>query len=75
MNFAFWNVMIDIGFWTRLAKNKIEVYKLDDSPHPLIAKYRITNRPEKFSILTIDAFSFDIAAEDKSGPIDFKIQG
>lgn len=45
MNFAFWNVMIDIGFWTRLAKNKIEVYQLDDKPQPLIAKFRISNRP------------------------------
>lgn len=23
-----WNVMIDIGFWSRLAKKKIEEYKL-----------------------------------------------
>lgn len=45
MNFAFWNVMIDIGFWTRLAKNKIELYQLDDKPQPLIAKFRISNRP------------------------------
>jgi len=45
MNFAFWNVMIDIGFWTRLAKNKIEIYQLDDKPQPLIAKFRISNRP------------------------------
>ena len=58
MNFAFWNVMIDIGFWTRLAKNKIESYKLDDSDRPLFPKFRLTNRPEKISLLTIDAFSF-----------------
>ena len=45
MNFAFWNVMIDIGFWTRLAKNKIEIYQLDDKTQPLIAKFRISNRP------------------------------
>ena len=75
MNFTFWNVMIDIGFWTRLTKNKIELYKLDDSDRPLIPKFRITNRPEKISILSIDAFSFDLAQEDKSGPIEFKVQG
>lgn len=75
LNFAFWNVMIDIGFWTRLAKNKIEVYQLDDTPKPLIAKFRITNRPEKLSLLTIDAFSFALAEEDKSGPIEFKVEG
>ena len=45
MNFAYWNVMIDIGFWTRLAKNKIEHYQLDDGVRPLVAKYRISNRP------------------------------
>jgi hypothetical protein len=75
MNFTFWNAMIDIGFWTRLAKNKIELYKLDDGERPLIAKFRLTNRPEKFSIITVDAFSFDLGSEDKSGPIDFKVEG
>lgn len=45
LNFTTWNVMIDIGFWTRLTKNKIENYKLDDAPKPLVAKYRISNRP------------------------------
>jgi hypothetical protein len=45
MNFVLWNVMIDIGFWTRLAKNKIELYQLDDKPQTLIAKFRISNRP------------------------------
>lgn len=75
MNFSFWNVMIDIGFWTRLAKNKVEVYQLDASEHPLVAKFRITNRPEKLSLLSVDAFSFDLTEEDKSGPIDFKVQG
>ena len=45
LNFAHWNVMIDIGFWTRLAKNKIEHYKLSDDPKTLVAKFRITNRP------------------------------
>lgn len=29
MNFVYWNAMIDIGFWSRLTKKKIEEYKLD----------------------------------------------
>ena len=75
MNFTFWNANIDIGFWTRLAKNKIEIYKLEDSDRPLVAKFRISNRPDKHPILNIDAFSFDLSAEEKSGPIEFKIEG
>ena len=67
--------MIDIGFWTRLAKNKIEFYKLDDNDRNLVAKFRISNRPEKMSILTVDAFSFDLGQEEQSGPVDFKVQG
>ncbi len=69
MNFVLWNVMIDIGFWTRLAKNKIELYQLDDKPQTLIAKFRISNRPQKLSLLNIDAFSFGLADQDRSGPI------
>ena len=74
MHFVYWNVMIDIGFWTRLTKNKIEVYQLDDTPKLLVPKFRISNRPEKLSLLSIDAFSFGLSEEDKSGPIDFKIE-
>ena len=75
MNFTSWNVMIDIGFWTRLAKNKVGIYQLDDADQPLAAKFRISNRPEKLSILTVDAFSFEISQEEKSGPVDFRVEG
>jgi hypothetical protein len=45
-------------------------------PRPLIAKYRLSNKPEKISILSIDAFSFgDHQGEDKSGPVEHRIQG
>lgn len=53
-----WSVMIDIGFWSKLAKKKIEEYQLVSSPQKLIAKFRLSNKPEKISILSIDAFSF-----------------
>lgn len=75
MQFTQWNVMIDIGFWTRLAKKKIEEYRLKASAQPLIAKYRLSNRPEKISILSVDAFSFEEANEDQQGPVDFKVRG
>lgn len=58
MNLTYWNAMIDIGFWTRLAKKKIEEYKLSSDPKPLTCKYRLSNKPEKISIISIDAFSF-----------------
>lgn len=70
-----WNVMIDIGFWSRLAKKKIEEYQLKADPQPLVARFRLSNRPEKFSILSIDAFSFALGNEDQSGPVDFRVEG
>lgn len=70
-----WNVMIDIGFWSRLAKKKIEEYQLRADPQPLVARFRLSNRPEKFSILSIDAFSFAMGSEDQSGPVDFRVEG
>jgi hypothetical protein len=70
-----WNVMIDIGFWSRLAKKKIEEYQLASDPQPLVARFRLSNRPEKISILSIDAFSFALGEEDRSGPVDYRVQG
>lgn len=70
-----WNVMIDIGFWSRLAKKKIEDYQLSAEPQPLVARFRLSNRPEKISILSVDAFSFALAEEDRSGPVDYRVQG
>ncbi len=74
-DFVTWNVMMDIGFWTRLTKKKIEEYQMDSSPKELIAKFRLSNKPEKISSLSIDTFSFELGKEDKSGPVDFKVQG
>lgn len=74
MNLSTWSVMIDIGFWSKLAKKKIEEYQLTASPQPLIAKFRLSNKPEKISILSIDAFSF-APSEDKSGPVDHRALG
>ncbi len=45
MNFINWNAMVDIGFWSRLTKKKVEEYKLDSDPKLLIAKYRLSNKP------------------------------
>jgi len=45
MNFIYWNTMMDIGFWSRLTKKKIEEYKLDSSDKKLVAKYRLSNKP------------------------------
>lgn len=70
MNFITYKAMIDIGFWSRLTKKKVEEYKLDASPKPLVAKFRLSNKPDKMSILSINAYSFgDTTDEEKSGPI------
>lgn len=76
MKVTYWNVMIDIGFWARLTQKKIEQYKLDDSAKPIIAKYRLSNKPDKLSFLTVDAYSFgDTVIGQKTGPVQYKIQG
>ena len=76
MKYSYWNAMIDIGFWARLTQKKIEEYKLDDSAKPLTAKFRLSNKPEKMSILSIDAYSFnDIAEGEKAGPVEVKVNG
>ena len=68
--------MIDIGFWTRLSKKKIEEYKLDDSPKHLEARFKLTNKPEKISMITIDSYSFDKFEDNEpSGPVDYHISG
>lgn len=70
MNFVTWKPMVDIGFWARLTKKKIEEYKLDSSARPLTAKFRLSNKPDKNSILSINAYSFgEEIEEEKSGPI------
>lgn len=76
MNFLSWNTMIDIGFWSRLTKKKIEEYKLDSGEKKMVAKYKLANMSEKLNILTIDAYSFgDTADGDRSGPVEYYIQG
>ena len=68
--------MVDIGFWSRLAKKKIQEYKLDATSKTLVAKYRLSNKPEKLNILSIDAYSFgDTADGEKSGPVEYRIDG
>ncbi len=58
MNFITWKVMVDIGFWARLTKKKIEEYKLDSEPKLLQTKFRLSNKPDKISILSVNAYSF-----------------
>lgn len=68
--------MVDIGFWSRLTKKKIEEYKLDASDKPLVAKFRLSNKPDKISILSVNAYSFgETLQEDKSGPIEYYLNG
>ena len=54
--------MIDVGFWTSLAKRKLEEYKLTAEDRPLITRYKLSQMPDKMSILTVDAFSFEHVA-------------
>lgn len=68
--------MVDIGFWSRLTKKKIEEYKLNADEKPLVAKFRLANKSEKLNILSIDAYSFgDTADGDRSGPVEYYLHG
>lgn len=53
-----WSPMIDVGYWTILAKKKLEEYKLSIDERPVIARYKLEQMPNKMAILNIDAFSF-----------------
>ena len=76
MNFLLWNTMIDIGFWSRLTKKKIEEYKLDAQVKPLHAKSSLANKSEKLNILSIDAYSFgDTPEAEASGPVEYYVEG
>jgi hypothetical protein len=68
--------MPDIGFWTTLTKKKIEVYKLDAEPKFLQTKFRLGNKPEKISTLSINAYSFgDTLEEIQSGAVEYFVNG
>lgn len=72
--------MLDIGFWTTLAKKKLDEYKLDTEPQPITAKYKINNYKDKGanSNLFFDVYSF---IDEKSlqiqasGPVEILLKG
>jgi hypothetical protein len=76
MDFITWKGMADIGFWTHLTKKKIEEYKLSAEPRFLQAKCGPTNKPDKISLLSINAYSFgDTIEEEKSGAVEYSVIG
>lgn len=76
MDFCFWDVMIEVSFWTVLAKKKLEEYKLTSSELPLYAKYKLVNIPDKMASLRIDAFSYEAQSiEERMGPVETQIPG
>lgn len=72
--------MIDIGFWTILARKKLDEYKLDTSPRPIFGKYKINNFKDKTptSHLFFDVYSFSsesIEIKSCSGPVEVMLPG
>lgn len=59
MQFCFWDLMIEVGYWTVLAKRKLDLYKLSSSELPLFAKYKLQHMADKMALLSIDAFSYE----------------
>ncbi|CAD8092781.1 unnamed protein product [Paramecium sonneborni] len=71
MQFIPFSPLIDIGFWSQLSRNKIEIYKLDDAERSLLVKTKINPYPEKTSQLYLDIYSFqDDITINKSGPFE-----
>jgi hypothetical protein len=58
MQTCFWDVMIEVGFWTVLAKKKLDEYKLTSNELPLYAKYKLAHMTDKMALLCIDSFSY-----------------
>jgi hypothetical protein len=50
--------MIEVGFWTVLAKKKLDEYKLTSNELPLYAKYKLAHMTDKMALLCIDSFSY-----------------
>ena len=76
MQNCFWDVMIEVGFWTVLARKKLEEYKLTSSELPLFAKYKLAHMPDKMALLSIDAFSYELqSSAEKMGPIEIQVAG
>lgn len=72
--------MIDIGFWTILARKKLEEYKLDTTPRPIFGKYKINNFKDKTpsSHLFFDVYSFSsesLEIKSCSGPVEVMLPG
>jgi len=72
--------MIDIGFWTTLSRKKLDEYKLDTSPKPIFAKYKINNFKDKnfVSHLFFDVYSFSVESlecKSFSGPVEIVLGG
>ncbi|CAD8087141.1 unnamed protein product [Paramecium primaurelia] len=71
MQFIPFSPLIDIGFWSQLSKNKIEIYKLDDGERSLLVKTKINPYQEKTSQLYLDIYAFqDEITLNKSGPFE-----
>lgn len=65
-----------MGFWTVLAKKKLEEYKLTAKELPLYAKYKLGQRPDEMAILSISAFSYELQeTTEKMGPVEIQLPG
>lgn len=72
--------MIDIGFWTTLARKKLEEFKLDKTAKTVFARYKLNNFADKsgFSHLFFDVYSFSCENSAKasfSGPVEVILAG
>lgn len=50
--------MADIGFWSTLAKKKLEEWKLNSDPKDIYVKYKNSNFSSKKAFLNLDVYSF-----------------
>ncbi|KAL4457081.1 hypothetical protein ABPG74_014719 [Tetrahymena malaccensis] len=66
--------MADIGFWSTLAKKKLEEWKLNSDPQDIFVKFKISNFTSKKAFLNLDVYSFQQWELQLQGPVEIVIQ-
>lgn len=66
---------VDIGFWSKFAKLKVEEFKLDDSDKPLYARCALSHKVDSVSIVMLDVHSFRPIEPPVAGPFEMALQG
>ena len=69
LQFVSFSSAIDIGFWHKLTQNKLEKYKLDETPQEISGTF-VNNDPTGLPCrLNVDYTAFDETAAQQTSPV------